>query len=124
MERLSAWIIFVMFIAFWILPLSAEACGRYSDELIKQNFEVTIDGTTFNLYFGDSIFGPCPGGIAILSYIDIQFINEVEYTTELEFDFYYNTTPDIVTVAGLDFILFDGKLILLPDDPLIFNVIE
>ena len=121
MKKLS---LLIMFMAFLILPLSADACDRYNDELLEQDFEVTIDETTFNLYFGDSVFGPCPGGIATLSYIDIQFINEVEYTTELEFDFYYSTTHDIITVAGLDFILFDGKLILLPANPLIFNVVE
>ena len=115
----------IMFLVFLIIPLSVSAgeCERYWDELCGQSFEITVDETNFEVYFSDSCYGPCPGGIAVLSYIDTQIINDIEYTAEVEIDLGYSTTPEFVIVEGLNFILIDGKLILLPDDPWIFSQI-
>ena len=115
----------IMFLVFLIIPLSVSAgeCERYWDELCGQSFEITIDETDFEVYFSDSYFGPCPGGIAVLSYMDIQIIEDIEYSAEIEIDLAYRTTPEFVIVEGLNFILINGRLILLPDDPLIFTQI-
>ena len=108
------------------LPLSANAgqCERYFEELAGQCFETVIDDTEFVICFSSSVYGPCPGGPATLYYTDVQIINDIEYVAEIEMVLSYTTTPDIVTVEGLDFILTGGQLILLPDDPLIFSVVE
>lgn len=123
MKRL---ITMIMFMAFLVMPVSvnAGACEKYWDGLVGQIFAITVDEVEFTVYFNDSCFGPCPGGIATLYYTDVQIINGVEYVAELEFELYYATTPDIVTVSGLDFILTGGQLILLPDDPWIFDIVE
>lgn len=114
-----------MFLAFLVLPLTVQAdCSHYGPGLVDQCFVTTVDDTEFTLCFGLPVFGPCPCGTAILSYVDRQIIGGVEYEAIIEIDCDYDTTPDVVTVAGLDFILADGKLILLPDEnPLIFNQI-
>lgn len=107
-------IVMLIMVLALVMPMTVHAgdCYRYFDELIEQSFEVTLDEIDFTLYFSNSVYGPCPGGIAVLSYED------------LEFDCDYTTTTDIVTVEGLEFILFNGKLILLPDEPLILEVVR
>ena len=108
------------------LPLSANAgqCSHYFEELVGQCFETVIDDTEFVICFSSSVYGPCPGGVATLYYTDVQIINDIEYVAEIEMILSYTTTPYIVTVADLDFILADGKLILLPENPLIFDIVE
>lgn len=110
--------IVVMFLAFLIVPLSANAgeCERYSDELMNQCFVMTIDDVDFILCFGESVFGPCPCGHVVLSYIDAQ-------EALVEITLVYDTDPDVVKIEELVFILVDSKLILLPEDPWIFNQI-
>ena len=120
MKKLS---VVIMFLVFLILPLSANAgsCEHYWDELVGQHFEVTIDEVTYTLFFEESPFGPCPGGQAVLSYIDIQVIDGIEYEALIEANFDYLTDYNYVTIAGLDFILMNNRLILMPDVPLIFE---
>lgn len=114
----------LVLIVFLVVPAYAGECERYWDELVEQSFETTIEDVDYTLYFGGSVYGPCPGGVAVLSYTDVQTVNDVEYTAEIEADCSYATTTDIVTIGGLNFILFDGKLFLLPDDPLILDIVE
>ena len=108
-------IILVMFMAFVFLPLTSKAnsCERYGSELTGQCFIITVDEVDFDLCFSDSVFGPCPGGQVVLSYQEAQTIVEIPMT--------YSTDPDIVMIEGLEFILIDDKLILLPENPLIFD---
>ena len=115
----------IMFLVFLIIPLSVSAgeCERYWDELVEQSFEITVDAVDFTLCFGDSVFGPCPGGSVVLSYVDIEIIDGIEYEATISMDFGYTTNYDYVMINGLNFILIDGKLILLPDDPWIFSQI-
>ena len=115
-----------MFVTFLVLPLSVQAgqCERYWHELVEKTFTITVDKTEFTVYFCDSCFGPCPGGIAILEYIDIQIINEIEYETKISIDLSYSTTAEYVIVEGLLFALSGSKLFLLPDDPWIFSIVE
>lgn len=118
-------VLFLMAFLMIALPSLTKAgqCERYFSELVGQCFETVIEGTEFTICFSDSTYGPCPGGIAVLHYTDTQMIDGVEYVAEFEIEFYYTTTPDIVTVAGLDFVLAGGQLILLPDNPLIFDIV-
>ena len=116
----------VVFVILLVMPISANAgaCERYWDELTNQCFEVTVDDIKYTACFSDSYFGPCPGGIVILSYTDIQIIDGIEYEAEISINLSYSTTAEYVTVEGLLFALSDGQLILLPDDPWIFDIIE
>ena len=116
----------IMFMAFLVMPVSvnAGACERYWDGLVGQIFAITVDEVEFTVYFNDSCFGPCPGGIAILEYTDIQIIDGIEYEAEISIDLSYSTTFEYVIVEGLLFALSDGQLILLPDDPWIFDIVE
>jgi hypothetical protein len=104
--------------------VQAENCENYWTDLVGQSFETVIDDVNYTVYFGDSVCGPCPSGIAVLSYKDVQVIDDVEYTAYIEIDYNYTTTYNVVAIEGLDFILFKGKLILLPDNPLILEIIE
>ena len=115
--------ILVIAIAFVLLPLimRANSCEHYWDELVRQCFTVTADEVDFDLCFSDSVFGPCPGGEVVLSYEDVQIINGVEYVTIVEMPLTYFTTFAVVVIEGLEFILIDDKLILLPESPLIFD---
>jgi hypothetical protein len=106
-----------------VVPVHAGDCERYWDGLVGQSFDITVDGTDFTAYFNDSAYGPCPGGIVTLEYIDTQIVDNIEYTADISIDFSYSTDADYVTVEGLLFLLSDGRLILLPDDPWIFNQI-
>ena len=123
MKRL---ITMIMFMAFWVMPVSvnAGACERYWDGLVGQTFAITVDEVEFAVYFSDSCYGPCPGGIAVLEYTDIQIIDGIEYEAEISINFNYFTTVEYVIVEGLLFALSDGQLILLPDDPWIFDIVE
>lgn len=123
MKRL---IVMVMFLVLLVLPLSVDAgeCERYWDELLEQTFAITVDEVEFTVYFNDSVYGPCPGGIAILGYTDVQIINGIEYEAEISVDLTYSTTTEYVIVEGMLFALSDGQLILLPDDPWIFDIVE
>ena len=119
-------VLIIMFMAFLVMPVSANAgaCERYWDGLVEQTFAITVDEVEFTVYFNDSCFGPCPGGIAILKYIDIQEIDGTLYKAEIKINLSYSTTAEYVTVEGLLFALSDGQLILLPDDPWIFDIVE
>ena len=88
----------IMFLVFLIVPLLADAgeCEKYFDELCGQSFEITVDETDFEVYFSDSCYGPCPGGIAVLSYTDVQIINDIEYTSDIEIDLSYSTNYNYV----------------------------
>ena len=112
----------IMFLGFLVLPLSANAgsCDRYWDELVNQCFVTTVD----EIEFSDSYFGPCPDGTCTLEYVDIQYIDGVPYKSIISWDFSYLTDYDYVTIEGLDFILIDGRLILMPKNPLIFNQVD
>ena len=118
----------IMLLAFLLIsfPLSATAgsCSHYFEELAGQCFETVIDDIEFTICFSEAVYGPCPGGAATLYYTDVQIINDIEYVAEIEIDLSYATTHDVITVEGLNFILAGGQLILLPDDPLIFSVVE
>lgn len=122
-------IVLFMFIMFLVLPLSANAgtgkCERYWNELVEQQFMVVIDDVEFMLYFSDSVYGPCPNGNVTLSWKKSIIIDGSEYYTFEVMYFVYTTTPEFVTIEGLTFILTnDGKLILLPENPLIFDLVE
>lgn len=114
----------IMLLVFLCLPLSAQAgdCERYWDELVGRTFETIIGDIEYTVQFGDSVFGPCPCGTVILSYTDTQIIDDIEYSAIVEFEMEYTTSADVVTVAGIDFILHAGKLIMLPDDPLVLSI--
>jgi len=116
----------IMFMAFLVVPMTVNAgeCERYGDELINQTFQITVDETDFTLYFGESVFGPCPEGIAVLGYTDVQIIDGIEYVAEILIDLNYSTTAEYVIVEGLLFLLIDKRLILLPEIPWVFNLIE
>lgn len=118
-------VILVMILALFMpVTTNAGGCEYYFEELVGRSFEVTVGDVDYNLYFKESAYGPCPSGIAVLSYIDIQIINGIKYMACIEFDCSYTTTTDIVTIEGWDFILFDEQLILLPEEPLILRVME
>lgn len=122
MKRLLA---LVMFMAFLVMPISVDAdCSFYNDELINQCFTTDAEGTMFTVCFGESVYGPCPCGTVVLSYTYIQVIDDIEYETFIEIDLNYSATANIVTIEGLNFILSGGKLILLPEDLWIFDIVE
>ena len=117
-------IMVIMFLVLSISVVSVNAgCERYWDELTDQSFTITVDETEFMVYFNDSCYGPCPGGKATLKYIDTQEIDGILYEAEITINLGYSTTVDYVIVEGLSFILSDGKLILLPEEPWIFKQI-
>lgn len=116
----------IMFMAFSMLPMSANAgpCERYWDELTNECFVTTIAEIEYTACFSDSVFGPCPGGQIVLSYVDIQVIDGVEYGALIEIDLSYTTDYKYVIIGELDFMLINGQLVLLPEDPLVFDLIE
>lgn len=126
MKRLMLGI--VLFLAFLIMPLSANAgdCERYWTDLIGVTFEVTLDGVDYTLSFSDSSFGPCPCGFCDLEYVDVKYIDGIPYEAEICLEFNYSTDWDFVTIAKLTFVLTeDGRqLILLPEIPLMFETME
>ena len=105
----------IMFLVFSFTSANAD-CEYYNEKLVGQCVVTTVDETEFELCFGESVFGPCPSGVAILEYV------ENDELILLHFD--YSTIPDYVTIAGLDFILVDHRLILMPEDPLIFEMLQ
>ena len=117
----------IMFLGFLVLPLSAQAnCSHYRSDLVGQCFVTTIDDVEYTACFEESNLGiypsgPCPCGVVTLSYWENvgMGINDL-----ISIDFNYSTNPDYVIIEGLDFILIDGRLILMPEKPLIFNQIE
>lgn len=123
MKRLIA---VIMFLGFLTLPLSANAgpCEYWWNELVNQCFVTTVDETEFTACFSDSYFGPCPGGTCTVEYVDIQYIDGIPYKSLISIDFVYLTDANYVTIEGLDFILTDGRLILMPENPLIFNQVD
>ena len=122
MKTFKTLIMAIMFVILLTFSVQASDCERYWEELTGQCFETTIGNIDYSICFGGSVFGPCPCGTAILSYTDVQMINDIEYSTDIELEMKYTTSPDIVTVAGIDFMLHAGKLIMLPEDPLILNM--
>lgn len=107
-------IMMIVCLGFLVLPLSVSAdCGHFYDDLAGQCFVTTVDGTEFTLCFSISPFGPCPCGVAILEYFD-------EYGILVSFNLQYWTTSDYVMIEGLCFFLVEDRLILMPEDPLIF----
>ena len=126
MKKLSVVIMVIMFIIFSVTAVTAVQagdCEKYWDELVEQFFEVTIGDIDYSVHFGDSVFGPCPCGTAILSYTNMQVIDDIEYFADIEFEMVYTTSYNTVTVADIDFLLHAGKLIMLPENPLIFDQI-
>ena len=118
----------IMFLVFLTLPLSANAgsCEHYWDELVEQCFVTTIEDIEYTACFKDVILGPypvgpCPEGIVTLEYIDIQDIDGIPYESLISLNLNYMTSQDYVIVEELVFILIDGRLILVPEDPLIFE---
>lgn len=124
MKNLIVAVTMFVMLFFWSLSVHAEDCERYWEELVEQTFEINFEDTDYVLEFGDSVCGPCPTGTAYLSYTDTTIVNDVENSADLVFELRYDTSRDAVTIADIDFLLHAGKLIMLPDEPLIFNVIE
>jgi hypothetical protein len=119
-------VLIIMFMAFLVMPVSvnAGACERYWDGLVGQTFAITVNKVEFTVYFNDSCFGPCPGGIVVLEYTDVQVVDGILYEAEISINLSYSTTSEYVIVEGLLFALSDGQLILLPEDPWIFDIVE
>ena len=124
MKKLSIVITFLVFLV--LLPISANAgpCERYWDELTNECFVTTIAEIEYTACFSDSVSGPCPGGQIVLSYVDIQVIDGIEYEALIEIDLSYATDYKYVIIGELDFMLINGQLVLLPEDPLVFDLIE
>ena len=120
MKKLIALIVCMVFLC---LPVStiAGGCEQYGNELVGQCFETTLDDIKYTICFGDSVYGPCPSGIAILSYSLIQVIDGIEYVATIEIDCDYNTTSTLVIIGGIEFVLAGNRLIMLPDEPLILD---
>jgi hypothetical protein len=98
----------IMFMAFLVMPVSvnAGACERYWDGLVGQTFAITVNKVEFTVYF------------------NVQVVDGILYEAEISINLSYSTTSEYVIVEGLLFALSDGQLILLPEDPWIFDIVE
>ena len=118
-------IMMIVCLGFLVLPLSVSAdCEHFYDDLAGQCFVTTVDETEFELCFSISPFGPCPCGVASLEYFDVQYIDDVLYEALVSFDLQYWTTSDYVMIEGLCFFLVEDRLILMPENPLIFEMLQ